>query len=923
MEHVETFGLPERVFYCFPEAELGNLSSAAELGTSTDPSVNGGQQIKSWIRTCEIDHKHCPKRAGSANKFVPTRLLQIGGKRPGDPIRVVNTKVNKIEGPYMTLSHCWGDPKLLEECTLRSRTLEEFMFVGVPWSKLSINFKQAIEIARFMEIDYIWIDSLCIMQGDKDDWGDKQLAIWGVAKRVRDTLDEPYAAGMWEDALEEQLAWRVADCRQSERPAKLAAIPTWSWTSMQGTILVSDRLQAEDRCYRVTDHAGQPLSFKIKDDEMRPALPRHMSDNPEVMCKLLDLVDEKRRMRTKNQAFSAQAQDLDKTNITSKIYQNQYQFEIDVQHLLYKAHDAHLYFAGGITAAFSFQAPYSITAASLDGKSLPKVYLTSDIIKNRDEGGRPTAIKTINGEDAVDVWDSSVMFYPGDEIALVMEDDTEDLDYWLALWNEPYNTGPISTGGDVYNYFVLGSLPASYNRSEGIYNAAYAPIGPQTAPTPDNTWYNVTYKAYPDPDVRQERLGVRTEGIVSRYFLNDTNAAVLSIPSFGQYGYGIGNFSSAVSEFIDATLAANLSRVVIDLQQNQGGTIELAFSTFRRFFPEVNPFAGSRRRNHYLGDVLGEAYTAHFDTLPANDSEYTNLLADEWVITPRINAASGQNFTSWSEYRDSTEYNGDSLSLTERYNLSSYDYALALFDGWVPLDYTPEYSLDRSSQPFKTEDMVILTDGACSSACALLVEMFTQVGVKTVVAGGRPTTGPMQAVGGNRGAVIYSADQIDFRLLNNENYVDAATYASLPEITTTGFRDSGVYTATLAVNLRDQVRSNDSVSLQFKYEAADYRIFYTVSNVYNMSSLWRDTVTAAFDDESLCVEGSTGYSNSTKVVPKSDVKVQYDVDLDFGEPDAALITDDLDLSGGPHASLLGAKSNTVTPCDSVNSCVET
>ena len=26
--------------------------------------------------------------------------------------------------------------------------------------------------------------------------------------------------------------------------------------------------------------------------------------------------------------------------------------------------------------------------------------------------------------------------------------------------------------------------------------------------------------------------------------------------------------------------------------------------------------------------------------------------------------------------------------------------------------------------------------------------MFTQVGVKTVVAGGRPTTGPMQAVGG-------------------------------------------------------------------------------------------------------------------------------------------------------------------------------
>jgi hypothetical protein len=159
VEHLETFGLPERVFYCFPELELGKLSSAAELGLSTDPLVNGGQQIKNWIRTCGIDHKHCPKRAGSANKFVPTRLLHIGGKRPGDPIRVVNTRLNKIKGPYVTLSHCWGDPTLLEECTLRSKTLEEFMFVGVPWNKLSINFKQAIEIARFIEIDYMWIDS--------------------------------------------------------------------------------------------------------------------------------------------------------------------------------------------------------------------------------------------------------------------------------------------------------------------------------------------------------------------------------------------------------------------------------------------------------------------------------------------------------------------------------------------------------------------------------------------------------------------------------------------------------------------------------------------------------------------------------------------------------------------------------------------
>lgn len=151
-----TFGIPERVFYCFLEEEVDGLLSAAELGTNTNPAFNGGQQIKDWIRACGIGHKHCPKRAGSASKFIPTRLLHIGGNRAGDRLRVINTKLNKVKGPYVTLSHCWGKAPLV---TLNSSTLEEFMLVGLPWRKLSNNFKQAIEVAWFLEVDYIWIDS--------------------------------------------------------------------------------------------------------------------------------------------------------------------------------------------------------------------------------------------------------------------------------------------------------------------------------------------------------------------------------------------------------------------------------------------------------------------------------------------------------------------------------------------------------------------------------------------------------------------------------------------------------------------------------------------------------------------------------------------------------------------------------------------
>jgi hypothetical protein len=211
------------------------------------------------------------------------------------------------------------------------------------------------------------------------------------------------------------------------------------------------------------------------------------------------------------------------------------------------------------------------------------------------------------------IWDSGVRFYPGDEIALVMENGTDYIDYWLALWKEPYETGPLTTGGDLYNYFVLNFLPASYDPSGNFYNPAYAPAEdlvnttePVVVPTPQQSWSIRSSRAYPSPDVRQEGLAVLSDGVVSGYFLPQVNAATLSIPSFAQYSDSIGDFSGAVSDFISNTTKQGLKIVVIDLQQNTGGTVELAFSTFKRFFPNVDPYAGSRRRNHHLGGIIGE-----------------------------------------------------------------------------------------------------------------------------------------------------------------------------------------------------------------------------------------------------------------------------------------------------------------------------
>ncbi|KAI4909280.1 hypothetical protein J4E90_007977 [Alternaria incomplexa] len=65
--------------------------------------------------------------------------------------------------------------------------------------------------------------------------GDKTIAIWSIAKLLRDFMNEQYAVGMWSEALEEQLAWRVRDTKSCKRIPELDVnIPSWSWASIKG-----------------------------------------------------------------------------------------------------------------------------------------------------------------------------------------------------------------------------------------------------------------------------------------------------------------------------------------------------------------------------------------------------------------------------------------------------------------------------------------------------------------------------------------------------------------------------------------------------------------------------------------------------------------------------------------------------------------
>ncbi|EAW20292.1 uncharacterized protein NFIA_099260 [Aspergillus fischeri NRRL 181] len=632
------------------------------------------------------------------------------------------------------------------------------------------------------------------------------------------------------------------------------------------------------------------------------------------------------------------------SSIDNGVFQNEYAFEAALKQLLNAAHDDHLGMSGGILSAFAFGSPYDLVSVSLDGIELPKVYIAGELLANETTGlpWQPSAIATINGEEAVkyltgfaarnsvgklephadwnmlmrsgaldaqgylEVFYGGVSFYPGDTITITFENGTvRDPVPWQAMYLSPGYTGPVQTGGDIYNFFVLGLYPASYEEALQQLSSQQPPETTSTAAPDPPTWD----RAYPsEADVSQQGTSISDNGLLRGYFLTAPSLAVLSIPHFASYGeVDAAAFVQTVKEFLKRSKEAGLKRIVIDVQQNMGGQPLLAIEIFKLFFPSIPPFAGSRRRVHPMGAALGAALTPYWETLTPNQSLYYHLLTNEWVLTSRLDADTGREFTSWEEYfRPAASYHGDDYSKTELYNLTSTVFTEEAAS--ITIEDIDE------PQPYPAEDIIILSDGLCSSACALFMElMHHEAKVRTVVAGGRPNYTPMQAPSGTRGAALYGTDKMD-RDIHRARQVDNSTRRVLPT------RGIDFFMSSASVNLRDQIRRNSSdIPLQFLYEAADCRIFFTPKTWYNYTNLWTYAAEAAWHNPALCVATSNSTASSSS---DSNATAPFQVDVNDNDPipsphDYHAIDDpsnDIHDKGIPAGSLRGTK------CESGNFC---
>ncbi|KAL1853162.1 hypothetical protein Daus18300_011901 [Diaporthe australafricana] len=85
-------------------------------------------------------------------------------------VDTANLDWSKLENKaYVTLSHKWGGNNKPARLT---REMEKGYYQGIELASLPQTFQDAVQFALRVDdrVHYIWIDSLCIFQGDADDW---------------------------------------------------------------------------------------------------------------------------------------------------------------------------------------------------------------------------------------------------------------------------------------------------------------------------------------------------------------------------------------------------------------------------------------------------------------------------------------------------------------------------------------------------------------------------------------------------------------------------------------------------------------------------------------------------------------------------------------------------------------------------------
>ncbi|KAF2204349.1 peptidase S41 family protein-like protein [Delitschia confertaspora ATCC 74209] len=578
---------------------------------------------------------------------------------------------------------------------------------------------------------------------------------------------------------------------------------------------------------------------------------------------------------------------LDSGSITSE-----YEFGWSLYTLIASAHDGHLqYVPDSIGSIFSWGRPVPLVSVSEDGSKLPAVFVFGDVLgmQFKNISYAPSPVVKIDDEDAhkwLEDWAQygslqdrdalyNSLFYSLSSVAqgfqglavggftgggrhrFVFPGDVTKLTFanGSSLTMKNFARPMVSfrnvhSGSDIQKYwFYFGTPDDSFAESAGEKD--------NTPPTAVMVAAATSSPGYPEAAV----VGPGING----FYINEDgyeDVAVLSVTTFvGDYNDEV-PFQATTQQFLPKAAADGKTKLIIDVSGNGGGTIMQGYDMFKQLFPSLHPYGATRFRAHDWFDTIGQSYSAFSDNFPRSPNQNSTIKAYQSSYFDYHSDTNENNepFTSWKDKLGPVEIKGDKYSKIARWNLS--DPYIPVIGGISVSGYGALANASKA-QYFQAENILILTDGYCASTCTIFSELMRQhAGVKIMALGGRSNKNPMQAIGGVKGTNNYGWAYI-------QNLADYAIYAASSSVKAAVKDILSVYQSEIVfnraayppgVNVRDGLRQGDTsgTALQFIYEEADCRLFYTPGMTVDATEIWKAAADAHWGGSGKCV--MSGYS---------------------------------------------------------------
>ncbi|KAE9364980.1 HET-domain-containing protein [Stipitochalara longipes BDJ] len=114
-----------------------------------------------WLQKCLTTHKLCKR---TAPFFMPKRLIKIWRQSGQVCLRLFDTE-NVQPLSYAALSYCWGGPQPAQTTLAIVKAYQ----VSLDWKIIPKTIQDAIITTLELELNYLWVDSLCIIQDSEQD----------------------------------------------------------------------------------------------------------------------------------------------------------------------------------------------------------------------------------------------------------------------------------------------------------------------------------------------------------------------------------------------------------------------------------------------------------------------------------------------------------------------------------------------------------------------------------------------------------------------------------------------------------------------------------------------------------------------------------------------------------------------------------